>query len=120
MGLDGRKAHVQRGGELGVRQAPGEEREHLTLALGELPEVPAPFRRSPAGPAEVRDQPPGDARRQQRVAVGDDADGGQQLVQGAALEREAAGTATLWLRLWTYAGRHGSQNSRAGRAGEGS
>ena len=43
MGFDRGQAHVQRLGEFGVRQAAGQEREYLALALGELLEVPAPF-----------------------------------------------------------------------------
>ena len=39
---------------------------------------------------EVLDQAPGDRGREQRAAVGDDADRGQQLVLGGVLEQEAA------------------------------
>ena len=66
--------------ELGVRQAPGDERQHLTLAPGELVEVSVPLRRHVTAATEVRDQPAGDARRQERLTRCDDTDGAQQFL----------------------------------------
>ena len=47
----------------------------------------------PAACGELGDQAPGDARRQQRVAAGDDPDGLEQLLGRGVLEHEPAGPA---------------------------
>ncbi len=94
MGLHRRLAEVQRGGDLGVRQAPRHVDQHLALALGELLEPGRrTARRRAVGPAdEVGDEPAGDRRRQERLAGGDDPHGGDQLLGRRVLEQEPAGT----------------------------
>ena len=52
----------------------------------------APGARAPGGPdaSELLDQPPGDGRREQRLAGGDGADAVGELVGRRVLEQEAA------------------------------
>jgi len=67
-----------------------DQHENLALARGELGQC---LRRRPQRvrlPREVRDQPVGNVRRQQRLPRGDDADGRQQLLGRPFLEQEPA------------------------------
>ena len=74
MCLDCREADDERRGDLVVRQAAGDEHEHLALALGQLAKLlgDAGARRRSAH--VLGDQPLGEARREQRLAGGDDVD----------------------------------------------
>ena len=67
------------------------QRDDLALALGELgqPRVRRVAGRRPD--AELLDHPPGDARREQRAAVGHDPDRVEQRGRLGVLEQEAAG-----------------------------
>ena len=75
--------------DLGVGEAPRDQAEDVELALGELGELRR--RRRPRDARELRDHAPGDRRREQRVAAGDRADRGDQLLGRVVLEHEAAG-----------------------------
>ena len=75
VGLGGGRADVELVGDLGVRQARGDQLEHLALAVGEHVEPGGVGARSArAGSANSLDQATGDARGEQRVAGGHDPD----------------------------------------------
>src|SRR3954451_23055940 len=64
VGLGGRQADEEIGGDLGVRAATGHQLQHLLLAVGErLDRLGTSARRFPGG--EGGQQPPGDVRRDQ-------------------------------------------------------
>ena len=67
------------------------ELEDLELARGELVEAARRLGRRRGGARELLDQAPGDRRRQQRLALGHDADPGHELLGRDVLEQEAAG-----------------------------
>ena len=75
-GLHRGLAHEQRGGHFGVGCAGPDRGGHLTFAVGEggetLSRDAASFRR--LGVAEMGEQGPGDGRRDDRIAGGDDPD----------------------------------------------
>jgi hypothetical protein len=75
-------------GDLGVRQAAGDEREDLGLARREL--VDRGRRLSLRAAGEALDQPPRHGRREQRPALGDDADADHELLLRRVLEQEPA------------------------------
>ena len=78
-------------GDLGVRAPPPDERQHPALAPGERVQL---RRRRSIGVRprrQVLDEPAGDARRQERVAAGHDADGVEDLLGRGVLQQEAAG-----------------------------
>ena len=82
-------ADVELGADLRVGQPAGDQAEHLHLALGQLVEVSWPG--GPGHAGELLDDALGDRRRQERVAVGHRADGGEELLGRVVLEDEAAG-----------------------------
>jgi hypothetical protein len=88
VGLDGLEADEQLGGDLLVRVAAREQPQHLALARGEPVELLVRHRR--LGPERVEHEPR-EARREHRVAVGDPAYGGGQLLGGHRLGDVAAG-----------------------------
>ena len=82
-------AQRQRRGQLGVAQSARDQPEHLELARGQRGQARIPghggTRREPLH------QPPGDGRREQRVAAAHQPDRGDQVLGGDVLEQEAAG-----------------------------
>jgi hypothetical protein len=94
VGLGGQRAEEQAGGDLVVGQALGDQGEHLTLAVGQ-PGQPAVAGRRPfrAG-GQVGNEPPGHARRQQRVASGHHAHRLEEVGRLGVLDQEAAGRGT--------------------------
>src|SRR6476661_781397 len=87
----GGRAEVEPFGDLGVRPAPGDQREHLALAGGQ--HVQRGRRRPVAVRAadELADELAGHARGEQRVARRHDPDPGQQVAGRGVLEQEPAG-----------------------------
>ena len=69
-------------GDLGVGQALGDQPQHLGLARRERGQRAEAARRGGRSRANSLDQPAGDARGEQRVAGGDDADGVEQPLGG--------------------------------------
>ena len=89
MRLDGLLGDHEPRGDLLVRQPARDQHQHLPLPRRER--VERGRRRHGAGLAgEVRDQPAGHGRRQQRLPRGDHAYRGHQLVGGGVLEQEPA------------------------------
>jgi hypothetical protein len=68
----------------------GEEDEHFELSWCERAERHGRRRRSGCPPCELGDDLARDGRREQDVAGGDDADGGDELAGWCVLEQEAA------------------------------
>ena len=91
VGLDRRLGDDQLGGDLGVREAAGDELEDLELAGGELVEAGRGRAGGRAGARELLDQPAGDRRREQGVAAGHDADAVRELLGRDVLEQEPGG-----------------------------
>ena len=60
MGLDGRFAEDQRGGDLGIGQAPGQEPEDLQFPGGEPGQLAGRSRAGWGSADELLDQPAGD------------------------------------------------------------
>src|SRR5918992_2431669 len=87
--LDGRFADDVLGGDLGVRQAAGDEQERFALACGQL--VEAGRHRRVLDGRELLDHPPRDCGGEQRVAGGDRAQPRDELRAGHVFEEEAAG-----------------------------
>ena len=88
--LDGGVADDEFAGDVGVREAAGDEPQHFELARGQLGERRGLF--ALGRPAcVVLDQPARDRGREERVAGGDHADGLSELVGAGVLEQEAAG-----------------------------
>ena len=89
MRLHRRLAQRQRRGQLGVAQPARDQPEHLELARGQRGQAGVPgthrTRREPLH------QPPGDGRREQRVAAPHQPHRGDQVLGGDVLEQEAAG-----------------------------
>ena len=75
-------------GDLGVREALGEEPQHLELARRELGE--RRWRGGRRAARELVDQAAGDGRGEERASLGDDLDRGQQPLLGRILEQEPA------------------------------
>jgi hypothetical protein len=84
---------VQVPGYLGVGEARRHLFKHLVLTLGELGQQPLGGREGLGPAGELGDQAAGDARRQQRLAAGDDPDRVEQLLRRGVLEHESAGPA---------------------------
>src|SRR5215467_10732054 len=78
--LDGRVTDVELLPDLGVRQAAGDQPEHVEFALSQL--VESLGRRGLRNPGELPDHAFGYGRRQQRVSGGDGADRGEELFGG--------------------------------------
>ena len=79
-------------GDLGVRQPVGDSGQHLALALGQRVQPWVRLGRADRRLLhELLDQPPGDLRRQQRLAVRDDPHRSEQIVGQRVLEQEPAG-----------------------------
>ena len=77
--------------DLRVGEAAGEQVEHLALARGQL--VDRRWRRGRLGglvARELLDHRPGDGGREQRLAVGDDPDGGCDFLGWCVFEHEPA------------------------------
>jgi hypothetical protein len=90
MGLGGGLAHVQAPGDLVVGQPAADKCQHLPLLVGQLGESARPG--GLLGPCgELPDQPPGDARGQQSIAVAYGPDGLYQLLWLGVLDQEPAG-----------------------------
>lgn len=85
MSLNRGDAEVQVRADLGIRQPGGDLLEHFAFAAGELRERVVGGRDGARPASELGDQAPGDARRQQRVAAGDDPDGIEQLLGRVSL-----------------------------------
>ena len=92
VGLDRERRDDELFGDLGVGEAARDEHEDLALARRSA------RRGRVAGAAAGRvvadeglDQPPGDRRGEQRVALGDRVDRGQEVLGRDVLEQEAAG-----------------------------
>ena len=91
MRLHRRAAHVERFGDLGVRQSPGDELEHLTLASGEDVEPGGAVRLQGAA-GEVLDEAAGHRRCEQGLPARDHPDAASELVAGDVLQQEATGS----------------------------
>src|SRR5205823_4668073 len=82
-------ADVELLADLRVREPAGDQAEHVELALGELVE---PWRRRGTRDArELLDHAPRDRGGEERLAAGDGADGGEELLRRVVLEHEPAG-----------------------------
>src|SRR5918996_1794619 len=92
VGLDGRFGQEQRGCDLAVREATGDENEDVELSLGQLRELRRLRGAGRWAADELLDKPAGDRRCEERVAGGDGADGVGELLGADVLEEEAAGT----------------------------
>src|ERR1700722_4318389 len=87
--LGRRHTHVERLGQLRVREPARDQREDLALAFGERVELSWRARwRDPV--REAGDEPPRDTRREQRLAGSDDPNGAEQLLERPALQCEPA------------------------------
>jgi hypothetical protein len=87
--LDGARADEQAGGDLGVGLAAADQGQHLLLAFGQALDLsPRLGRLGPVG--ELGHEAAGDDRRDQRVADGDHADRGQDVLQRHVLDQEPA------------------------------
>src|SRR6185436_18774733 len=91
VGLRGERGDDELVGDLAVAEAGADEPEHLALARGELVQGGRRYERPLGRAREGLDQAPRDARGEQRVALGDDADGGEQIGRLEVLEQEPAG-----------------------------
>ncbi len=89
MRLHGRLGDDERGGDLGVREAAPEQREHLDLARRERVERGRAHRGAQAL-GEPLEQPARHLRGEQGVAARDDADGLGELHAARVLQEEAA------------------------------
>ena len=81
----------RRAGDLVVGQALGDQRQHLALPFGQPGQHPVAGRRPFGAGGQVGDEPPGHARRQQRVAPGHHPDRLEQVGGLGVLDQEAAG-----------------------------
>ena len=90
MCLDRRLGEVQLGRDLGVRQTPRDEPQHVALALGERVQQ-RPLRDRLGGHGcERLDDAQGHRRVEQAAPRGDGPDGGDELLGRGDLEQEAA------------------------------
>ena len=93
MGLDRRFGEDQALGDLAVRQPAADQLEDLDLALGQVAQGRVAFVVDGRQPVRIAvEQPARDGGREERVAVGDGLDGGDEPGRGDVLEQEPAGT----------------------------
>jgi hypothetical protein len=94
--LDGRLGEDEALGDLGVGEAAGDLEEHLALAGGQQLEAIDALAGGRDGRGQTvregREQPARDPGSDDRIPIGDRADGRQQLAGRGVLEQEAAGT----------------------------
>ena len=89
MGLHRRVAEEERFGDLGVGPAPRQEGQDLDLARRQSASAGAGSAGADRPPGELLDEAPRDARSEQRLAGGDDADRGDAVASaGASLSRK--------------------------------
>ena len=91
VGLGGGQADLQVGCGLGVGQAEPDQGQDFALSFGYLIQSGVGALPGFGTPGELRDEPPGDAGGEQRVAGRDHPDGGQQVGGRGVFEQESAG-----------------------------